>query len=105
MRSRPPKLQPPLAVALSLVAALTLTLLASGAFAHTGVDGGGHHDLVNMTHHLSDLDAWLATLTLEAWIVLPPLLALCAWVTVRWLHKKSKRSSSSRSDPQRKDQP
>jgi putative copper export protein len=83
MRPLPPKLQATLTVALSLVAALTFTLLASGAFAHTGADGGGHHDRVNMARHLSDLDAWLAALTPGVWFMLPMLLALCVWRTVR----------------------
>lgn len=103
MRPIPPKVQTTLTVALSLVAALALTLLASGAYAHTGTDGGNHHDLLNMAHHLTDLQNWLAQLQLEVWVILPPILALCAWQTLRWLHKKSKRRSSARTAP--KDQP
>lgn len=103
MRPLSPKVQATLTVALSLVAALLLTLLASSAFAHTGTDGGNHHDLLNMTHHLTDLQDWLAQLTLEVWVVLPAVLALCAWLTLRYLHKKSKRSSSAHLT--RKDQP
>jgi hypothetical protein len=105
MRPLPPKLQATLTMALSLVAALALTLLASGTFAHTGADGGGHHEQVNMARHLSDLDAWLANLGLGASVVLPVLLALGAWRTVRWLHRKSKRTSSARRVNHRKDLP
>ncbi|XVJ68918.1 MAG: hypothetical protein HEQ39_04110 [Rhizobacter sp.] len=105
MRPLTPRVQTTLTVALSLIAALTLTLLASGAFAHTGADGGHHHDLLNIAHHLTDLQDWLAQVQLEAWVVLPPVLAVCAWLTLRWFHKKSKRAASSTRPSQHKDQP
>ena len=105
MRTLSPQMQATLTVALCLVAALTLTLLASSAFAHTGADGGHHHDLLNMSHHLTDLQDWLAQFQLEVWVVLPPALAVCAWLTLRWFHKKSKRAVSSARPSQHKDQP
>ncbi len=105
MRPIPPKMQAILTVALSLVAALSLTLFASGAFAHTGVDGGSHHDLINMSHHLSDLEAWFAALSLGTWLVLPLVLGLCVWLAVRRLQKQPKRRSSSSQKAHRKDQP
>lgn len=103
MRPLSPQVQATLTVALSLVAALLLTLLASSAYAHTGADGGNHHDLLNMAHHLTDLEDWLAQLTPEVWVILPVVLALCAWLTLRWVHKKSKRNPAAHLN--RKDQP
>jgi hypothetical protein len=105
MHPIPPKMQAILTVALSLVAAVTLSLFASGTFAHTGADGGNHHDLINMSHHLSDLEAWLAALSLGTWLVLPLVLGLCVWLTVRWLQKKTKHTSSSSQNAHRKDPP
>jgi hypothetical protein len=105
MRPLSPRVQTTFTVALSLIAALTLTLMSSGAFAHTGADGGNHHDLLNMAHHLTDLQDWLAQLQLEVWVLLPPALAVCAWLTLRWFHKKSKRTASSARPSQHKDQP
>jgi len=103
MRHMSPELKTALTVALSVVAALTLTLMASGAFAHTGADGGHHHDLLSMAHHLTDLQAWLAQLHIEVWVLLPPALAVCAWLSLRWLHKKSKRTTSSQPPSTHKD--
>jgi hypothetical protein len=105
MRPMSTRMQTTLTVTLSLVAALMLTLLASSAFAHTGADGGGHHDSINMSHHLSDLEAWLATLSMGTWLVMPLVLGLCAWWTVRRLQKKTKRTSSSSQKATHKDQP
>ena len=105
MRPLSPQVQTTFTVALSLMAALTLTLLASSAFAHTGADGGGHHDSINMSHHLSDLEAWLASLSMGTWLVMPLVLGLCAWWTVRRLQKKTKPTSSSSPKATHKDQP
>ena len=105
MRPTSPQVQTTLTVTLSLVAALMLTLVGTSAFAHTGADGGHHNDLLNMSHHLTDLQDWLAQLQLEVWVLLPPALAVCAWLTLRWLHKKSKRAASMQRPSTHKDQP
>ncbi|MFM8899226.1 MAG: HupE/UreJ family protein [Burkholderiales bacterium] len=75
MRPLSPQVQATLTVALSLVAALLLTLLASSAYAHTGADGGAHHSLLEsflqgFTHPFTGLDHLAAMAGVGLWTAL-----------------------------------
>lgn len=69
----------------------SLAMWSEAAWAHTGPDGGGHHEILSLAHHLTDLQAWLAGLSMSPWIGLAAVaVAAGAWLAGRPVFAKYK---------------